>query len=309
MIGDAAGATLEFLGHTPEPDEVDYALTLPGGGVFDLAPGQITDDGELTLALCHVLDYQDHYEPRMAAHWYRRWFMTEPFDIGHTTRNALSAGDLNDPKLDKVLMSNAKALNAESKANGSLMRATPLGVFGAKISVQETIDAALQDAALTHPNPSCGWSTAAYAVAIRHLILNPGDSEGAFDAAFHTSRHHEAREVRSWLRDAEQGNLPAFEFRMGFVKIAFTHAFYHLKQNTPYLDALRTVLQGGGDTDTNACITGGLVGARWGFSTIPLPMFDKLIECRTIGGTHSRPWWFRSFAARSLTSGLLWRRT
>lgn len=51
LIGDATGATLEFLGRKPTEDDLDRALAMTGGGVFRLAPGQITDDGELTLAL------------------------------------------------------------------------------------------------------------------------------------------------------------------------------------------------------------------------------------------------------------------
>jgi ADP-ribosylglycohydrolase len=54
-VGDAAGATLEFLGHKPTPDEVEGAITMSGGGVWGLSPGQITDDGELTLALALAL--------------------------------------------------------------------------------------------------------------------------------------------------------------------------------------------------------------------------------------------------------------
>ncbi|MBP7628719.1 MAG: ADP-ribosylglycohydrolase family protein, partial [Zoogloea sp.] len=50
----------------------------------------------------------------------------------------------------------------------------------------------------------------------------------------------------------------------GFVKIAFTHAFHHLLRRTPHAQGLRETLSGGGDTDTNACVVGGLLGALWG---------------------------------------------
>lgn len=48
-VGDAAGAYLEFIGHVPSRSEVERALSMPGGGIWGVAPGQITDDGELTL--------------------------------------------------------------------------------------------------------------------------------------------------------------------------------------------------------------------------------------------------------------------
>jgi ADP-ribosylglycohydrolase len=51
LIGDAAGGIFEFMGRPPTINEARAALDLPGGGVFDLAPGQFTDDGEMTMAL------------------------------------------------------------------------------------------------------------------------------------------------------------------------------------------------------------------------------------------------------------------
>ena len=70
--------------------------------------------------------------------------------------------------------------------------------------------------------------------------------------------------MRGWLKDARKGDLPYFHPHAGFVRIAFTHAFHHLSKRTPHVQALRETLAGGGDTDTNACIVGGLVGALWG---------------------------------------------
>ena len=73
LIGDAAGATLEFLGRIPTPVDLDHALTLPGGGVLRLAPGQITDDGELTLALARALCDAQEYPTEQVARHYQRW--------------------------------------------------------------------------------------------------------------------------------------------------------------------------------------------------------------------------------------------
>lgn len=98
--------------------------------------------------------------------------------------------------------------NSDSKANGSLMRATPLGVWSARVSLEEAADTARADARLTHPNPSCQWSTAAYVVAIRHLTLNADDHSGAFEAAQSVLPAGEGDEVRSWLDDAAAGRLP-----------------------------------------------------------------------------------------------------
>lgn len=272
LIGDAAGATLEFLGRQPTADEVEMALGMCGGGVWKLAPGQVTDDGEMTLALLGALQGQDSYDVNRAAQAYRRWYLSDPVDIGYATANALEEGDPNSPILARLIASRALEHNAASKANGSLMRATPLGAWSACVSLQEAVDAARADARLTHPNPSCQWSTAAYVVAIRHLMLNPDDNRGAFDAAKSILPVGEGDEVRSWLENAEAGRLPAFHPHAGFVAIGFTHAFHHLLKRTPHVQALRETIAGGGDTDTNACIVGGLVGALWGEEGLSMVM-------------------------------------
>jgi ADP-ribosylglycohydrolase len=49
-IGDAVGAPLEHLGRKPSEKEVKQALSLGGGGYHRTAPGQVTDDGELTIS-------------------------------------------------------------------------------------------------------------------------------------------------------------------------------------------------------------------------------------------------------------------
>lgn len=264
LIGDAAGATLEFLGRQPTAVEVEQALGMCGGGIWNTAPGQITDDGELTLALLQTLAGQPRYDVNRAARAYRLWYLSDPFDIGNATANALEDGDPDSPGLAELIARRASMFNSESKANGSLMRATPLGVWSARVSVEEAVDAARADARLTHPNPSCQWSTAAYVVAIRHLTLNADDHRGAFEAARSILPTGEGDEVRGWLEDAEAGQLPPFHPQAGFVKIAFTHAFHHLLRCTPHVQGLRETLSGGGDTDTNACIVGGLLGALWG---------------------------------------------
>lgn len=290
LVGDAAGATLEFIGRKPTPGEVDNAMRMVGGGVWNTAPGQVTDDGELTLALALALADQNQYSPKRVAQFYRRWRMSHPFDIGQATSAALSMGDIDATDLAEIVFENARKYNSESKANGSLMRATPLGVWAANIDPSDSINAARLDAKLTHPNPTCQWACVAYVMAIRHLMLNPGDAPGAFSAAEHSLTGEESDEVRNWLHDAQISELPSFYPLAGFVRIGFTYAFYHLINGTSYADAIYATLSGGGDTDTNACIVGGMVGAANGIESIPPHMLNSIITCDTTNGRHRPDW-------------------
>ena len=83
LVGDAAGGVLELLGHRPTRHDVDHAMTFPGGGVFDLAPGQFTDDGEMTVTLVNALvENGGVYELEAVAKSYSDWAESKPFDIG-----------------------------------------------------------------------------------------------------------------------------------------------------------------------------------------------------------------------------------
>ncbi len=108
----------------------------------------------------------------------------------------------------------------------------------------------------------------------------------------------------SWLRGARDGKLPAFHPKAGFVRIAFTHAFFHLLDGTSYLEGLKATLEGGGDTDTNACIVGGLLGALHGYSELPQYLVQKLLKCDTDKG-RARPLWLRTTSALELADSLV----
>src|SRR5689334_12666516 len=89
LVGDAAGATLEFIHRTPSPAEVIRAMTMPGGVIIGVAPGQITDDGELTLCLAHALSASQSFDIEKIARKYADRVESKPFDIGMTTRDSL----------------------------------------------------------------------------------------------------------------------------------------------------------------------------------------------------------------------------
>jgi len=94
---------------------------------------------------------------------------------------------------------------------------------------------------------------------------------------------------RGWLEDAENDLNYPYHPQAGFIRIAFTHAFRLLIQGADFMNAMREVLSGGGDTDTNACIVGGLIGAADGCNAIPAGMAKVVIECDTSKGRHNRP--------------------
>jgi len=285
LVGDAAGATLEFLPQTPIRSQVKQAMAMVGGGCWRTAPGQITDDGEMAICLMHALAGEDSFSIELVAKSYLRWYQSMPFDIGRTTSTGLSGG-LRQPErpIHRGMWKAAEQYNRGSKANGALMRIAPLGVWGWRLTEEDLVEAACQDNRLTHLNLTCQHSSAVYCLAIRHLMHHPQDADGAFKTAKEWARTLGNRDVQEWLSLAERNEDVGYAPSIGFVKYGFVHAFRHLKNKTSYINAIFETLIGGGDTDTNACIVGGLVGAYNGEEGIPGPMKEAILQCDTQKG-------------------------
>lgn len=308
LTGDAAGAPLEMRQGEPMPAEVDRAMRFQGGGVWRVAPGQVTDDGELTICLLQSLAEQGVYSPDQVAGWYGRWLRSEPFDVGDATSSglapALTHAEDDPTGLAQLMITAARARNLTSKANGSLMRCSPLGVWGHRLSADALAAIARADSSLTHPNASCGDAVAAYSIAIAALVRSPGDRSGALGCARAWADRDACDEVRAWLDDAESAHKPAFSPKAGFVRIAFTEAFRHLLLGTVWDLAVRETLLGGGDTDTNACIVGGLVGAAAGAHSMPVKAREAVIGSDHALG-RARPAWVHPRGVRELVARVL----
>eukprot|EP01063_Lacrimia_lanifica_P004989 TRINITY_DN12824_c0_g1_i1.p1 TRINITY_DN12824_c0_g1~~TRINITY_DN12824_c0_g1_i1.p1 ORF type:complete len:337 (+),score=49.87 TRINITY_DN12824_c0_g1_i1:130-1140(+) len=296
LVGDSVGSYLEFVGKV-KPASLDKAMSMPGGGHHGVSPGQVTDDGEMTLCLLRALcRTQGHYDADAVAQSYKKWAASKPFDMGRTTYAALG-GRLSSasPAAD---VAKRAAVNVRSLANGHMMRCTPLGVFGWRLPAGELVKVVRADAALTHPADAVHLSSLVYVATIGRLIAGD-DADAAITAArdlvaVKAAKNAAAATVLQWLDEGLAGILPAFHPKSGFVRIAFSYAFFHLKRRTPYLDALRATLAGGGDTDTNACIVGGLLGAAYGIDGIPDAWVAKVLACDTEGTlTRRRPEWLR----------------
>ena len=319
LVGDAAGATLEFLEHDPTPEEAAWAMGMPGGGDLEVAPGQLTDDGELTLCLAQALTESDTFSLENIARYYAKWVESRPFDMGFTTSTSFGSYrsvDVSQRGYAAVMTSSAAEFCQGSKANGSLMWITPLAIWGHKLSTSELAEYAIRDTGLSHPNYSCGYAVACSCIAIATLLNHPGNRELAFsnarkwlntqtDLVKNSEQYHCWAEVSSWLIDAEENTTVPYFPQIGFIKIAFTHAFRHLLLGSSYEDALVETLCGGGDTDTNACIVGGLIGAAVGVENIPLNMRTAVLNCDTTKGSHPRPDWLHLKQVEDLVRKLL----
>ena len=51
FIGDSCGSYLEFIEYLPSDKEMNKCMGMPGGGMFGVGAGQVTDDSEMAMSL------------------------------------------------------------------------------------------------------------------------------------------------------------------------------------------------------------------------------------------------------------------
>ena len=71
--------------------------------------------------------------------------------------------------------------------------------------------------------------------------------------------------------------MPIVDKHIGHLKIAFMWAFYYLKNEYTFEQAIKDILKKGGDTDTNAAIVGGLLGTCHGIKGINEDWIEKML--------------------------------
>ena len=288
-VGDASGAVLEFFPRKIHQKDVEKAMKMPGGGVFLVGKGQPTDDTELTLCLLNALmehSPNDPFPEKTIATNYVRWMnKSRPFDYGNTT--FLAFGNVNeDENLLSNVRKNAQKCSTMSEANGALMRVIPIAMWYHKLPYEVIAEYAKQDAQLSHPNIICQECNAVYAMTVAFLINNPRDSHSAITIAAEYVKEHCCITVQTWFYDAFRENLLYIincAENIGHVKHAFQLAFHFLFYEVSFEEALRETLYKAGDTDTNAAIVCGMMGAYHG--SIPIELSEPVMtfDCTKMG--------------------------
>jgi ADP-ribosyl-[dinitrogen reductase] hydrolase len=274
VAGDNLGGLVEFWS-APEVDRLypNGPRRLEDGGHWNILAGQATDDSEMALALARAILSGSGFDASGVLAGYRAWRESGPFDMGATVSAALSGC----PK-------------PESQANGSLMRASPLGLLAS--SVEEAASLARSDNALTHPHPVCGDATATFVVALRHAVRQGGGARAAFDVARGWARSAGAEPAVQAALDAAEERPPICDGEsQGWVLIALQNAFYELLHAPSVEEAVVASVRRGGDTDTNAAIAGALVGSVYGAPSVPAQWRHMILSCRPhpMRAAHPRP--------------------
>lgn len=271
--GDALGAGYEF--GPPLPD--DASVGMIGGGTFDWAPGEWTDDTSMAIPIARVLARGglDKLDPReseagldeIVKAW-AEWARTAK-DVGTQTRAVLAL--MPTPTAANARQA-AKAVHdhtGRSGGNGSLMRTAPVAL--AYLDDPDALAVAARTISdLTHYEQDAGDACVLWSLAIRHAVVT-----GELDVRVGI-RWLDADRQQRWLDIidvAEQRQPRDFE-NNGWVVEALQGAWSAIHHSTVsinagFADAVERAVRGGRDTDTVAAIAGSLAGAAAGAGGIP----------------------------------------
>jgi ADP-ribosyl-[dinitrogen reductase] hydrolase len=275
LLGAAAGEALGAPHEHKSAAQLEAApREITGGGLW--AAGEPTDDIELMLALtrslvaCRKLDVED------VARNYLKWFAGRPKDIGNLTRNALENLRAGEPPSQSGAIAWEDS-GRKSAGNGSVMCCAPIGLLHVRSS-EGLVDDATAASRITHYDPRCVASCVAVATAVAHLVRGGKDAEEALERAA-AAAGAISDDVRAAI---ERGSArrPA-DLRVdgddqGFVLHTVELAFSALASASDFEEGVVAVVARGGDTDTNACVAGALLGAKLGKSRIPERWTSKL---------------------------------
>ncbi len=278
--GDALGALVEFQ----DADEIRAAYPKgvrepADGGTHDTLAGQPTDDSELALLLARSLAEFGRFDPERVIDAYVHWYKSDPFDMGRTTASALGAAAAGGTPSERIRRARESA-DAASQANGSLMRISPLGIFGWR-RAQEAALHARADSALTHPNEVCREACAAFVRAVAAAVAG-ANARGAYEAALSEARTGNSPAVIEALVNAGNSGPDDVPASRGWVLVALQNAFYQLLHAPSFEEGLVSTVMAGGDTDTNAAVCGALLGAVHGRDAIPLNWRQMVLSCRAL---------------------------
>ena len=151
-----------------------------------------------------------------------------------------------------------------SWGNGSAMRVSPVGWYGN--SIEEVMDEAKKSAEATHNHPEGIKGAQSTAVAV--YMARTGKSK---------------EEIKQFIMNTFQYDLerkiddirPTYEFDVS-CQGSVPEAIIAFLESTDFENAVRLAISLGGDSDTIACITGGIAEAY--YKTIPNDIIENVLK-------------------------------
>lgn len=257
-VGDALGGTTEFMSVREVKAQYGYLTEIIGGGVWQLEPGEVTDDTMMTLCVAEGI-LENPAEPMEAiGRYFLEWYQSRPKDIGNIIRHVFEKyeGDW----LESAFIAHADM--GQSGGNGSLMRCLPAAL--AYNDPAEVERVTIMQSRMTHYDPRCAEACVIYN-RIADRLLRGEDLSEAILAEVKGSEYEVMIE--------DEPDCPP----SGFVVHTFRWVLHILLHASDFSDTVQRAANLGGDSDTIGAIAGGLAGIYYGYEGIPAKYAEAIL--------------------------------
>ena len=275
-IGDALGLGTEFM------DADEMAWKYPTGlrhynQIFQdrhrkrWKIGGWTDDTDMMLCIAEAVIEDKGVNFMNIAKHFKTWTLGMPMGIGENTYKVLMMGDYTEEpfEVSKMIWEMSKY---QSAANGGLMRTSVVGLFPKEVrTCAESI------CRLTHYDPRCVGSCVIVSELIHALVY--GKEPLSRYQMENVSRQYDLSIceyiTKAW-QEQDIKNLVDYE-HMGYTLVTLSVALWAYWHASSFEDGLLSVVNVGGDADTNAAVACAILGAKYGYSSIPVEYVGDLL--------------------------------
>lgn len=254
-IGDALGATTEFM--RPAEIRAKFGLhqNLTGGGWLHLKPGAVTDDTQMSLSLGEALLESGGMDEKTVADKFIGWMRSKPPDIGGTIRRSL-----------QMYLVDGRLVAEESEysaGNGAAMRNLPV-IISCVDNRERLRQWTLKQARITHNNEESDIGTLILSELTR-MAVEMGQTAPIQTAARKLFDQYPQFDYRLYKGDTD-----------GYIVSTVRTVLYYFFNTRDFESCLLGIVNQGGDADTNGAIAGMLAGAFYGPDTIPARWLSRL---------------------------------
>ena len=254
-IGDALGATVEFMTKGEIAARYGIHRNIIGGGWLHLAPGRVTDDTEMALALGRSLVRCGELNIRDVCDEFAAWLKAGPIDVGNTCRRGIRR---------YITKNTIEGAFFEGDAgNGAAMRLLPvaLATVGHPDKASQW---SLAQCRITHYHPLSDDASLAL-VRMVHGLLSGGGKRSAAEIAGALIERH-----RIFRFEPYRGQSS------GYIVDTMQTVLHFYFGTESFSDCVIQTVNQGGDADTTGALAAMLAGATYGMAAIPAAWLDKL---------------------------------
>jgi ADP-ribosylglycohydrolase len=270
LVGDALGVPYEFHKRDQIPPLTEIEFDPPEGfrrSHGDVPAGTWSDDGAHALILlasllhCGKLDLDDL--GRRLVNWYDYGYKAvdaHVFDVGVQTAQAINRFQSGAPAHQAGLR------DEHANGNGSLMRVLPLALWH-KGTIEQLVADAQEQSVVTHGHLRSQVCCALYCLWARYTMEEVGDPWREAVASLRNVYGENAPE-REELEWSIRPDDPPEGTGSGYVVDCLRSARWATQAGS-YEQVVKAAISLGNDTDTTACVAGGIAGIRDGINAIP----------------------------------------